>query len=159
MNVAPPFMRTGVSTWLSHRTSNALKIFGHIGTSLHNFSSGHVHMLQTQSLQKIILILVLMGGGWRNKAIYYINGITIGEPVSANALTPTHTQTTQTAWWSLCWKHAGFPRSRGSLPSLQRTTKNAIPTLPLSLSFIAQGGKDVRTRYSLANDNNGEGSK
>ena len=43
-----------------------------------------------------------------NKAIYYIIRITTGEPVSANALTPTHAHEkmhTQTAWWSLCRKH------------------------------------------------------
>ena len=76
-----------------------------------------------------------------NKTIYCVVRTTTGEPVSANALThmhshphrhahrKTHTRTDAHTGkhthadnaMELCWKHTGFPRSRGSLPSLRRT--------------------------------------
>ena len=84
--------------------------------------------------------------------MYYINRITTGETVSANVLTPMHTQTqtTQIARWSLCRKHASFPRteenseereieeksSRDSSTTL-RPRQNAIPTQSLLLSFYS----------------------
>ena len=67
-----------------------------------------------------------------NKIVNYINRIITGEPIIANTLTPTHTHThtnthtkmhTQTARWSLSRKHTDFPRSKGNLPSLQKTVK------------------------------------
>ena len=61
----------------------------------------------------------------------------------------------------LFWMHTGFPRSGGSLPSLQRnrgeelwsqtdntsSSENAIPFSPLSSPFIAQGEEVVTTHH------------
>ena len=99
--------------------------------------------------------------------------ITTGKPVSDHALA-LHRHTVNTRW-SLCRKHSGFPRSRGSLPSLQRTPienddkggealfpvrqhsvldKMRCQNEPFPLSFIVQGGRGITTRvhhlYSLS---------
>ena len=49
---------------------------------------------------------------------------TTGKPVSVDALTSTrsHNAHADNAM-ELCWKHAGIPRSRGSLLSLRKTVK------------------------------------
>mgnify|MGYP006925731930 CR=1 FL=1 len=95
-----------------------------------------------------------------NKTNIFLNKITTGKPVS------THKHT-DNARWSLCRKHSGFPRSRGSLPkpaennerdrgeelgpspTLLRPRQNAIPTLPFFPPFYSQGEEDVNWLHHL----------
>ena len=39
----------------------------------------------------------------------------------------THTETTRTTWWSLCWKHAGFPRTEAA-PSRRKNNVETTTT-------------------------------
>jgi hypothetical protein len=48
------------------------------------------------------------------------------DPISVDTLTYTHARAhadNADSEMELCWKHTGFPRSRGSLPSLRKREK------------------------------------